>query len=129
MFLNLSVYAWVVIAVVVTAFHVVMMRWSMPTPRAKKSVSFIPVAAVPVVLIRAIFASAPLSVTLYLYSATMLIFVIVIAPVRKRVAADILKQEQNPGVKVKADTLSLVWITFSLVVSVVVVAAVWVSQA
>ncbi|MER6108584.1 hypothetical protein [Streptomyces hirsutus] len=129
MFLHLPTYAWALIAAAVTPIHISLMRWSMPTPKAKKNVSFIPLVLGLIMLIHVVSEDNSLSIILYLYSAILMIFVIMIVPVRKRVSADILRQEQNPDIKVQVDKLSMAWITFSLVVTVVTAAVVWVSKA
>jgi hypothetical protein len=127
-FLSLPTLAWAAIAVAVTPVHIALMRWSMPTPRGKTSVSFIPLVLGSTLLLFALAKSYSLAVTLYLYAAILLTFLVMIVPVRKWVAADILKQEQNPDIKVKVHTPSLVWITFSMFVMIAVVVGVWFSH-
>ncbi|MFD9025568.1 hypothetical protein [Streptomyces parvulus] len=128
MFLPLPVYAWAAVAVAVTPVHIALMRWTMPTPKGKKSVSFIPLVLAPVMLSYALARSYSLSVTLYFYAAILLTFVIMIAPVKKWVAADILEQERNPSTEVKLHTPSLVWITFSMLCMVGATVGVWSSN-
>ncbi|MFI2432475.1 hypothetical protein [Streptomyces sp. NPDC018693] len=128
MFLSLPTYAWFAIAAATTPLHIAVMRWAMPTPKGKKSVSFIPAVLGATLLLYALAKSYSLAVTLYLYTAILLMFVIMIAPVKKWVAADILRQEQNPDIKVKLHTPSLLWITFSMIVSMGVVVGVWMSN-
>lgn len=128
MFLSLPTYAWALVALAVTPLHIALMRWSMPTPKGKKSVSFIPLALGPVLALHAMVKDYPLSVTLYLYASILLILLIMIVPVRKWVAADILKQEQNPDIKVKLHGPSLAWITFSMFVTMGIVIGVWFSH-
>ncbi|MFF0090741.1 hypothetical protein [Streptomyces canus] len=128
MFLHLPAYAWILIAAVVTPAHIALMRWAMPTPKGKRSVTFIPLVLGAVLLMYAVVKSYSFSVTLYLYSSVLIMFLAMILPVRKRVASEILEQEENPDIKVKVDTLSLVWITFSLFVTMGIVVAVWLSN-
>ncbi|CAL9521171.1 hypothetical protein OIE78_14810 [Streptomyces cellulosae] len=128
MFLSLPTAVWILVALAVTPLHVALMRWSMPTPKGKKSVSFIPVVLGPVLVLYALVKGYSLSVTLYLYASVLLIFVVMIVPVRKWVAADILRQEQNPDVKVKPHGPSTAWIMFSMIVSMAVVVGVWMSH-
>ncbi|MDH2389020.1 MULTISPECIES: hypothetical protein [Streptomyces] len=125
MFLSLPTLAWVAIAVAVTPAHIALMRWSMPTPKAKQSVSFVPL---PVAVSALAFAAAKgymVAEILYLYSAVLVMFVVMIAPVRKWVGADIAKQEDNPDIKVKAHAPSLWWIFGSGFVMLITVMAVW----
>ena len=128
MFLSLPTAVWILVALAVTPLHVALMRWSMPTPKGKKSVSFIPFVLGPVLVLYALVKGYSLSVTLYLYASVLLIFVVMIVPVRKWVAADILRQEQNPDVKVKPHGPSTAWIMFSMIVSMAVVVGVWMSH-
>ncbi|MCH0571522.1 hypothetical protein I3F60_20010 [Streptomyces sp. MUM 136J] len=128
MFLSLPTFAWVAIAAAITLIHVALMRWTMPTPKGKKSVSFIPPVLGVTMVMYAVAKNYSFSVTLYLYSSILLMFVIMIVPVKKWVAADILKQEQNPDIKVKVHAPSLVWITFSMIITMGVVVAVWLSN-
>ncbi|WP_143064555.1 hypothetical protein [Streptomyces colonosanans] len=100
------------------------MRWVMPTPKAKKSVSFGPLAGGMTLIMYAVVKSYSLSVTLYVYTSGLLMFLIMFVPVKKWVAADILKQEQNPGIKVKPHTASLVWFILSGTTVAGIVAAV-----
>ena len=128
MFLSLPTAAWLLVALAVTPLHVALMRWSMPTPKGKRSVSFIPAVLGPVLILYALVKGYSLSVTLYLYASVLLIFVVMIVPVRTWVAADILRQEQNPDVKVKLHGPSTAWIICSMLVSITVVAGVWLSH-
>ncbi|MEU3899476.1 hypothetical protein [Streptomyces sp. NPDC045251] len=128
MFLSVPVYAWVAVAAAVTPLHIALMRWAMPTPKGKKSVSFIPLVLGPVMLLYALVRSYSLSVTLYFYTAILLIFLVMIVPVRKWVSADILKQEQNPDAQVKLHTPSFIWIIFSMFCTVGLVVGVWFSN-
>ncbi|MEU8123381.1 hypothetical protein AB0C21_32100 [Spirillospora sp. NPDC049024] len=128
MFLHLPAYVWVLVAALLTPAHIAFMRYAMPTPKGKKSVSFIPLVLGAAMLMSAAVKGYSFSVTLYWYSAVLLIFVIMIAPVRRRVAADILRQEQTPDIKVKVDKVSLVWITFSMIGTIGIAVAVWASN-
>lgn len=128
MFLSLPTYAWIVVALAVTPLHIALMRWSMPTPKGKKSVSFIPLVLGPVLVLYALAEDYSLSVTLYLYTSILLVFLVTIVPVRKWVAADILRQEQNPDIKVKPHGPSTAWIILSLLVSMGIVIGVWLSH-
>jgi hypothetical protein len=127
-FLSLPTLAWAAIAAAVTPLHIALMRWSMPTPKGKTSVSFIPLVLGAALLLFALAESYSFAVTLYLYAAILLTFLVMIVPVRKWVAADILEQERNPDIKVKVHTPSLVWITFSMFVMIAIVVGVWFSH-
>ena len=128
MFLHLSTYAWTLIAVVVTPIHFSVMRLCMPTAKSKKSVSFMPLVGGLFLWASAVVKGFTAAETLFLYSSILLIFVIAFAPVRKRIAADILEQEQNPGIKVQPNMLAMWWIAMSIGITMLAVIAVWMSQ-
>ncbi|MFD7701946.1 hypothetical protein [Streptomyces caelestis] len=128
MFLSLPTYAWIAVALAVTPLHIALMRWSMPTPKGKKSVSFVPLVLGPILALYALLNDYSLSLTLYLYASALLIFLVMIVPVRKWVAADILRQEQNPDIKVKLHGPSTAWIILSMLVSMGIVIGVWLSH-
>ncbi|MET8895092.1 hypothetical protein [Streptomyces albogriseolus] len=125
MFLSLPTYVWILVALAVTPLHTVLMRRSMPTPKGKRSVSFIPLVLGPSLLLSALGEKWSLPEALYFYTASLLMLLVMIVPVSKRVAADILRQEQHPEVQVKLHTPSAVWIFCSMIVSLAVVVGVW----
>jgi hypothetical protein len=104
---------WFLIAAVTTVIHIVAMRWCMPTPKAKRQISFAPLAGCVFLVPTAAVKDYSLSFTLYVYISGLLMFVIMLVPVRKRVAADISEQEQNPWTKVQPDTFAMWWIALS----------------
>ncbi|RKN37190.1 hypothetical protein [Streptomyces hoynatensis] len=128
MFLHLPVSAWVAVAAVVTVGHVAVMRWCMPTRKGKRSVSFIPLVLGVAMVGSSGTKGVSFPAALYLYSAVLLLLVVMIAPVRKSVAADILRQEQNPDVKVELNGVAMTWITVSLLAGLLAVVGVWASQ-
>ncbi|MFF4603559.1 hypothetical protein ACFY12_12565 [Streptomyces sp. NPDC001339] len=125
MFLSLPTAAWAATAAAVTPAHIALMRWSMPTPKAKRSVSFVPLPVAITALAYAAAKSYLLAEILYLYSAVLLMFVVMIAPVKKWIGADIAKQEAHPDIKVKAHGPSLAWVFGSGLVMLVAIVAVW----
>jgi hypothetical protein len=116
---------WILIAAVVTVIYVAVMRWCMPTPKAKRRVSLAPLAGWVFLLPNAAVKGYSVSHTLYFYSCALLMFVIMLGPVGKRVAADILEQEQKPWTKVPPNTVSLYWMGFSAVGCIVGVVCLW----
>lgn len=116
---------WILIAAVSTIIYMVAMRWCMPTPKAKRSMLFAPVAGWIFLLPNAAIKGYSVSHTLYFYSCALLMFVIMLAPVAKRVAADILEQEQKPWEKVPLNTFSLYWIAVSATGCIVGMVYLW----
>lgn len=108
-----------------TIVHVVAMRWCMPTPRAKLRVSVAPFAGLVFLVPTAVVRGYSLSHTLYLYSCVLLTFVVMLVPVRNRVMADIVEQQQKPWEKVPFNTVSLYWVTFSATGCIIATILLW----
>lgn len=66
-----------------------------------------------------------ISHTLYLYSGVLVMFIIILVPVAKRVAADIAEQEQKPWDKVPVNAFSLYWMIGSATGCIAGVAYLW----
>ncbi|GAA5069743.1 hypothetical protein [Streptomyces similanensis] len=113
MYLHSTTGDWTLIATGTTIVYLVAMRWCMPTPKAKRRMSFAPLAGCVFLVPTAAAKGYSVPFTLYLYSCVLLTIVIILAPVRKRVSADILEQEQNPWIKVQASSAVLWWIGLS----------------
>ncbi|MCT9104480.1 hypothetical protein ACFWD7_21380 [Streptomyces mirabilis] len=116
---------WVLIAGAVTIVYVVAMRWCMPTPEAKQRISVAPFVGLVFLVPTAVVRGYSFSHTLYLYSCVLLMFVIMLVPVRKRVMADIVEQQQKPWAKVPADTVSLYWVAFSATGCAIAMICLW----
>ncbi|MBC2868006.1 hypothetical protein [Streptomyces mexicanus] len=116
---------WVLVAAVVTLVHLVAMRWCMPTPGAKLRVSVAPFVGLVFLVPTAVLRGYSLPHTLYLYSCVLLMFVIMLVPVRKRVMADIVEQRQKPWEKVPFNTVSLYWVTFSATGCIIAMIYLW----
>ncbi|WP_406376436.1 hypothetical protein OG788_43715 [Streptomyces sp. NBC_00647] len=116
---------WVVIAGVITVIYTVAMRWCMPTPKAKRLISFAPLAGSVFLVPSAATKGYSASFTLYLYSCVLLMFVIMLVPIKNRVAADILEQEQKPWDTVPFNSASLYWIAFSFTGCTVAMLSIW----
>ncbi|MCX5096625.1 hypothetical protein OOK36_49530 [Streptomyces sp. NBC_00365] len=125
MSLHLSTDDWVAIAGVSTIINMVALRWCMPTPKAKRQISFLPLGGSVLLVSSAVAEGYSASFTLYLYSCILLTFVVILAPVGKRVAADILEQEQKPWDKVPLNTFSLYWVAFSSTGCIVAMLYIW----
>jgi hypothetical protein len=122
---HLTTEEWVLIAAVSTVINIVVMRWCIPTPKAKRQISLAPLASCVFLVPTAAAKSYSLSFTLYIYSSGLLMFVIMLMPIRKRVAADITEQEQKPWDKVPLNTFSLYWIAVSITVCAGGMAYLW----
>lgn len=116
---------WIVIAGVATIVYLAAMRWCMPTPKAKRYISFAPLAGLVFLVPNAAVKGYSVPFTLYLYSCVLLTFVIMLVPVKKKVAADILEQEQKPWEKVPLNMASLYWIAFSFTGCAIAMIYIW----
>jgi uncharacterized membrane protein len=116
---------WVLVAASVTAVYLVATRWCMPTPKAKRQISFAPLGGSVFLVPTAVVKGYSASFTLYLYCCVLLTIVVMLVPVRKKVAADVLEQERNPSTKVQLNTMSLWWIGLSLMGSIVAMLYIW----
>lgn len=125
MSLHLITGDWVLIAGVTTIIYTVAMRWCMPTPKAKRQISFVPLGGSVLLVSNAAVEGYSASFTLYLYSCLLLAFVVMLVPVGKRVAADTLEQEQKPWDKVPLNTFSLYWFAFSSTGCIVAMLYIW----
>ncbi len=125
MSLHLTTDDWVLVAGVTTIIFVVAMRWCMPTPKTKRRISLAPLAGCVFLAPAAVVKGYSASYTLYLYSCVLLTFVIMLVPVRKKIAADILEQEQKPWEKVPFNMASFYWIAYSFTGCVIAMLCLW----
>ncbi|MFF1601389.1 hypothetical protein ACFVYV_28410 [Streptomyces mirabilis] len=116
---------WVLIAGVVTIVHVAAMRWCMPTPKTKQRITLAPFAGLILLVPNAMVKGYSLSFTLYLYCCVLLGFVVLLVPVRKKVMADTLEQEQKPWDKVPLNTATLYWMPISITVCIIGAVLLW----
>ncbi|WP_018564765.1 hypothetical protein [Streptomyces sp. PsTaAH-124] len=122
---HLTTSGWVVVAGATTLVYLGATRWCMPTPRAKRSISFAPLGGSVFLVPTALVKGYSAALTLYLYSCVLLMLVIMLVPVRKRVAADILEQERNPMTKVPLNAVSVWWLGLSLAGSIAAMLYFW----
>ncbi len=116
---------WGLIAGAVTVVYMAAMYWCMPTPKAKRRMIIAPLAGWVFLLPNATVKGYSVSHTLYFYSCALMMFVIMLVPVAKRVAADIAEQEAKPWDKVPLNTFSLYWMAGSATGCVVGMVYLW----
>ncbi|MEU9478068.1 hypothetical protein [Streptomyces sp. NPDC048191] len=116
---------WGLIAAGVTVVYMAAMYWCMPTPKAKRRMVVAPLAGWIFLLPDAAIKGYSASHTLYFYSCTLVMFLIMLVPVAKRVASDIAEQEEKPWAKVPLNTFSLYWILGSATGCIAGVAYLW----
>jgi hypothetical protein len=100
---------WSLTAAGVTVAYMSSMYWCMPTPKAKRRMVVAPLAGWIFLLPNATIKGYSVSHALYIYSCTLVMFIIMLVPVAKRVASDIAEQEEKPWDKVPLNTFSLYW--------------------
>ncbi|WP_234436146.1 hypothetical protein [Streptomyces sp. NRRL S-813] len=122
---HLTTDEWGLIAGAVTVVYMAAMYWCMPTPKAKRRMFIAPLAGWVFLLPNATIKGYSVSHTLYFYSCGLMMFVIMLMPVAKRVAADIAEQEEKPWDKVPLNTFSLYWMAGSATGCVVGVVYLW----
>lgn len=116
---------WVLVSAGATVVYMTAMRWAMPTPKAKLRMALAPLAGWLFLLPNAAVKGYSVAHTLFVYSGVLLMFVIMLVPVAKRVAADIAEQEEKPWEKVPLNTFSLYWILGSATVCIGAGAYLW----
>ncbi|MGW2281052.1 hypothetical protein [Streptomyces sp. NPDC001770] len=116
---------WWIIAACVTVVYLAALGRCMPTRTARRRMFLAPMVCWVVVLPDAAVKGYSVPVTLYVYSSLLLMFVAALAPVAKRIGADIVEQEQNPWRKVPLDTFALYWMTGTFTVCVTAAICFW----
>ncbi|MFK4149622.1 hypothetical protein [Streptomyces sp. NPDC004065] len=116
---------WWLIAAGATVVYLAAMHWCMPTPKARRRMFAAPAAGWVFLLPNAAMNGYSVSHTLYFYSGALLMFVIMLVPVAKKVAADIAEQEAKPWEKVPLNTFALYWMAGSSTACVAAVVYLW----
>ncbi|MFE9453874.1 hypothetical protein [Streptomyces sp. NPDC006739] len=116
---------WWLIAAGVTVVYLAVMHRCMPTPKARLRMVTAPLAGWVFLLPNAVTKGYSVSHTLYFYSCALLMLVIMLAPVAKRVAADIAEQEEKPWDRVPLNSVSLYWMCGSAAACTVGVVCLW----
>ncbi|WP_258053544.1 hypothetical protein [Streptomyces sp. Ru72] len=116
---------WWLIATGATVVYMVTMYWCMPTPKAKRRMLIAPLVGWIFLLPNAAIKGYSVSHTLYFYSCALVMFVIMLVPVARKVAADIAEQEEKPWEKVPLNTFSLYWMAGSATACAVGMVYLW----
>ncbi|MDX3322358.1 hypothetical protein PV415_36270 [Streptomyces sp. ME03-5684b] len=109
MSVRLSTEGWWLIAFGATVVYTAAMYWCMPTSKARLRMFAAPLAGWLFLLPNATVKGYSVPHTLYIYSGVLLTFVVMLAPIARKVAADIREQEEKPWDKVPLNTFSLYW--------------------
>ncbi|MFE3187166.1 hypothetical protein ACFXKR_40980 [Streptomyces violascens] len=125
MFLSLSTGAWILIAVGAALVNLAAMQWIIQIPTYRKKQFWIPVIGVIGVGARGLAQSRTLAETLFLYSAVMLMFPIMLAPVRRQITRDYYRWIDDPTTKV--GKAAMAWIATSMTIMLVAIGVAWVA--
>ncbi|MFE9558775.1 hypothetical protein ACFYOD_35605 [Streptomyces sp. NPDC006703] len=125
MFLSLSTSAWILIAASATLINLAAMQWTIQIPTYRKKQFWIPVIGIIGVGARGLAQSHTLAETLFLYSAVMLMFPIMLAPVRRQITRDYYRWIDDPTTKV--GKAAMAWIATSMTIMLVAIGVAWVA--
>ncbi|MER5602983.1 hypothetical protein [Streptomyces sp. NPDC002265] len=100
---------WWIIAAGVTVVYMAAMYWCMPTQKAKQRMVIAPLVGWIYLLPSAMVKGYSASHALYIYSVALAMFIVMFVPVAKRVAADIVEQEEKPWLKVPLNSFAWYW--------------------
>ncbi|MFD9397180.1 hypothetical protein ACFWBB_42560 [Streptomyces sp. NPDC060000] len=114
MFLSLSTSVWILIAAAATVVNLVAMQWIIQIPKYKKKQLWMPVIGIATLGVRGLAQHNALPATLYLYAAVMVMFPLMLAPVRSTITRDHYRWVDDPTTK--ASKGAMAWIIASAVV-------------
>lgn len=123
MFLSLPTGAWVLIAVGATLVNLGAMQWIIQIPEYRRKQFWLPVIGIIAVGVRGLAQSHTLAETLYLYIAVLIMFPVMLAPVRRQITRDYYRWVEDPSTKVSWGVMT--WIATSMIVMLLAIGAVW----
>ncbi|MFE9105588.1 hypothetical protein [Actinomadura geliboluensis] len=123
MFLSLPTGAWVLIAVGATLVNLGAMQWIIQIPKYRRKQFWLPVIGIIAVGGRGLAQSHTLAETLYLYVAVLIMFPVMLAPVRRQITRDYYRWVEDPTTKVSGGVMT--WIATSMIVMLLAIGAVW----
>ncbi|MFJ3232419.1 hypothetical protein [Streptomyces sp. NPDC086787] len=123
MFLSLSTSVWVLIAAGATVFNLAAMQWIIQIPKYRKRQFWMPVIGIVCLGTRGLAEHHTLPETLFLYAALLVMFPLILAPVRGTITRDYYRWVKDPTTK--ASTGAVVWIAISATVLMTVTGVVY----
>ncbi|MCF3131007.1 hypothetical protein [Streptomyces olivochromogenes] len=127
MFLSLSTSAWILIAVGATIVNLAAMQWIIQIPKYRKKQFWMPVIGIVGLGVRGLAEHNTLPETLYLYAAVLVMFPLMLAPVRGTITRDYYRWVEDPTTK--ASKGAMAWITTSMTIMLIVIGAVYAAGA
>ncbi|GAA1890643.1 hypothetical protein GCM10009736_68610 [Actinomadura bangladeshensis] len=123
MFLSLPTGAWAMIAVGATFINLAAMQWIIQIPKYRRKQFWLPAIGIIGVGVRGLAQSHTLGQTLYLYAAVMIMFPVMLAPVRRQITRDYYRWLEDPTTKVSGGAMT--WIATSMIFMLLAIGAVW----
>ncbi|MGW1894096.1 hypothetical protein ACWCP6_28185 [Streptomyces sp. NPDC002004] len=100
------------------------MQWIIQIPKYRRRQFWLPVIGIVCIGSRSLAESHDVAATLYLYAATMVMFPLMLAPVRGRITSDYYRWVEDPTTKVSKSTMA--WIISSITIMLIVISVIWV---
>lgn len=121
--MSLPTGAWVLIAVGATLVNLGAMQWIIQIPEYRRKQFWLPVIGIIAVGVRGLAQSHTLAETLYLYIAVLIMFPVMLAPVRRQITRDYYRWVEDPTTKVSWGVMT--WIATSMIVMLLAIGVVW----
>ncbi|MER6414248.1 hypothetical protein [Streptomyces humidus] len=121
MFLSLSTSVWILIAAGATLVNLAAMQWIIQIPKYKKKQFWMPVIGIVALGVRGLAQHGSPASTLYLYAAVMVMFPLMLAPIRSTITRDYHRWVEDPTTK--ASKGAMLWLAVSAVVLMTAVGA------
>ncbi|MEV5281299.1 hypothetical protein [Streptomyces sp. NPDC051994] len=123
MFLSLPTSAWLLISASATLVNLAAMQWIIEIPTYRKQQFWLPVIGLIGVGVRGLAQSHTLDETLFLYSAVMVMFPVMLAPVRRQITRDYYRWVADRTTK--ASKAATAWIATSMTIMMIAIAVAW----
>lgn len=123
MFLSLPTSAWILIASGATLVNLVAMQWIIQIPKYRKKQFLMPVIGIICVGARPLGQRHTLAETLFLYASLLIMFPVMLAPVRGQITRDYYRWLEDPTTK--TGKAAMTWIVTSMMIMLIVIGAVW----
>ncbi|MET8451430.1 hypothetical protein [Streptomyces sp. NPDC005209] len=127
MFLSLSTSVWILVAAGATIVNLAAMQWIIQIPKYRKKQFWMPVIGMVGLGVRGLAQHNTLPETLYLYAAVLVMFPLMLAPVRGTITRDYYRWVEDPTTK--AGKGAMAWIAISGTVMMIVIGAVYAAGA
>ncbi|MEU3824929.1 hypothetical protein GT045_24410 [Streptomyces sp. SID486] len=121
MFLSLSTSAWILIAAGATVVNLAAMQWIIQIPKYRKKQFWVPVVGLVALGARGLAQHNTLAETLYLYAAVLIMFPLILAPVRGTITRDYYRWVEDP--LTKASKGAMTWIAVSATILMIAIGA------